>query len=131
VLVGFAVSVSFAPDAAPTVSLVVEEIAPKLPAAGAAAVIVFVPTGKAVVVSVAVQEVGFPAGVPVKVAVPSDVLPLVKVTTEEGHMPLMAATVSVNITVAPNVSPVAGEAVSVPEALAGLTVSAVVAEPEP
>ena len=130
-LAGFAVSVSFEPDSRPTASLVEDVIAPKLPAAGAVAVMLSVPTGRAVVVRTAVQEVGLAAGVPVKLAVPSVVLPVVKLTREVGQAPLMAGTVSVSVTVAPKVSPVAGEAVSVPEALAGLTVSAAVAEPEP
>ena len=102
-LVGFALSVSLAPDAAATVSLTVEEIAPKLPAAGAVTVTVSVPTGSADVMIVATHEVGFAAGEPTKVAVPSVVLPLTKVAVavDVGHMPLTAATVSVSVTVAP------------------------------
>jgi hypothetical protein len=125
-LVGFAVSVSFAPEATATVSVVEDEIALKLPAAGAVAVMVSVPTGSAVVVSVATHEVAAPAGVPVKVPVPSVVPPLANVTGEVGHVPLMAATVSVNTTGAPKVSPVAGEAVRVPVAETAPTVTVAV-----
>ena len=66
---GLAVRVSAEPAAVPTVSEVEDEIAPKSPAAGAVAVMVSVPTGSAVVVVVAMQEVGLAAGVPTKVAV--------------------------------------------------------------
>jgi hypothetical protein len=125
-VVGFAVSVSADPDAAATVSDVVEEIAPKLPAAGAAAVIVSVPTGRAVVVVVAMHEVGLAAGVPVKVAVPSVDPPLANVTVEVGQVPLIGVTVSVKVTSAPYVSPVAGEAASVPFAVPCVTVSVAV-----
>jgi hypothetical protein len=122
-VVGLAVRVSFAPDTMATDSVVEEEIAPKLPAAGAVTVMVSVPTGSADVVSVATQEVGFAAGVPVKLLVPRVVPPLAKVAAEVGQAPLIAATVSVNTTGAPKVSPVAGEAVKVPEAEAGVTVT--------
>jgi hypothetical protein len=102
-LVGFAVRVSFAPGAAATVSVVVEEIAPKLPEAGAVTVTVSVPTGRAVVEIVATQEVGFPAGVPTKLAVPRVIPPLtnIAVAVEVGQAPLIAATVSVSTTGAP------------------------------
>jgi len=96
-----AVSVSFAPEATPTVSLIEEEIAPKLPAAGAIAVTVSVPTGRAVVVTVAVQLAGLPVGVAGNVAVPSVTPPLAKVTVEVGHAPLIGVTVSVSTTGAP------------------------------
>ena len=129
-LVGLATSVSAEPDAMPTVSDVEDEIAPKLPAAFAVAVIASVPTGRAVVVVVAVQEVGLAAGVPVNIAVPSVVPPLANVTVAVGQTPLTGAMVSMRVTVMPKVSPVAGEAVSEPDALAGETVSVAVAEPE-
>ena len=129
-LVGLAVSESPEPLAAPTVSVVDEEIGPKLPAAGAVAVMVSVPTGSAVVVSVATQEVGLPAGTPVKVLAPRVVPPLANVTVAVGQTPLIGVIVSVSVTGAPKVSPVAGEAVSVPFDEAGLTVSVVVAEPD-
>ena len=125
-LVGFAVSVSFAPEAAATVSVVEEEIAPKLPPAGAVAVTVSVPTGSAVVVMLAVHVAGFPVGAAGKVAVPSVVPPLAKVSVEVGQAPLMGATVSVSVTGAPKVSPVAGEAVSVAVAAAWPTVTVAV-----
>lgn len=95
---GFAVKVSLAPEAVAIVSVVDEEMAPKLPAAGAVAVMVSVPTGNAVVVMVAVQLAGLPVGVAGKLAVPSVVPPLAKVTVEVGQAPLMAATVSVSVT---------------------------------
>jgi hypothetical protein len=130
-LVGLAVNVSPAPDAVPTVSVVEDEIGPKLPVAGAVAVIVSVPTGSAVVVVVAMHEVAVPvAGFGVNVAVPSVVPPLANVTVAVGQSPLTGAIVSVSVTVVPKVAPVAGEAVSEPDALAGLTVSVAVAEPD-
>ena len=100
-LVGFAVTVSPDPLVAATVSAVVDEMAPKLPAAGAVAVMVSVPTGSAVVVVVATQEVGLPAGTPVKVPVPRVAPPLVNVTVAVGQTPLMGAIVSVSVTVPP------------------------------
>jgi hypothetical protein len=60
-----------------------------------------VPTGSAVVVRVAVQEVGFAAGVPVKVPTPRVVLPLENVTDAVGQTPLIGAMVSVRVTGAP------------------------------
>jgi hypothetical protein len=96
-LVGLAVSVSPELEAAPTVSVVEDEIAPKLPAAGAVAVIVSVPTGSTVVVVVATQAVAEP----VKVAVPSVTPPLTNVTVEVGQTPLTGAIVSVSVTVIP------------------------------
>ena len=125
-LVGFAVSVSFAPEASATVSVVDDVIAPKLPAAGAVAVMVSAPTGRAVVVVVAMQEVGLPAGTPVKVLVPRVTPPLAKVTVEVGQTPLIGAMVSVRVTGAPNVSPVLGVAMRVPVAEAGPTTSVAV-----
>jgi hypothetical protein len=124
-LVGLAVRVSVE-LAMPTVSVVEDEIALKLPAAGAVAVMVSVPTGKAVVVVVATQEVAEP----VKAAVPRVTPPLTKVTVEVGQTPLTGAIVSVSVTVIPYVSPVAGVADSVPVELTALTVSVVVAVPE-
>ncbi len=100
-VVGFAASVSPEPGATPTISVVAEEIGPKLPAAGAVAVIGSVPTGNAVVVVVAMQEVGLPAGVLTKVPVPSVVTPLAKVTVAVGQTPLTGAIVSVRVTVMP------------------------------
>jgi hypothetical protein len=100
-LVGLAVSVSPEPEATPTVSVVEDEIAPKLPAAGAVAVMVSVPTGSAVVVAVAMQEVGFVAGEPMNVAVPSVDPPLANVTVDVGQVPLIGVTDSINVTVAP------------------------------
>ena len=100
-LVGLAVSVSPEPDAAPTVSDVEDEMAPKLPVAGAVAVMVSVPTGRVVVVVVAPQEVGLAAGTAAKVAVPSDDPPLVNVTVAGGQVPLIGVTVSVSVTVMP------------------------------
>jgi hypothetical protein len=97
-LVGFAVNVSPVLGDTATGSFVVEEIAPKLPPAGAAAVIVSVPTGRAVVVIVAVHVVGLAVGVPVKALVPSETPPLVKVAVEVGQVPFRAVTVSVNTT---------------------------------
>ena len=129
-LVGFAVRVSPVLGAAATVSLVVEEMAPKLPAAGAVAVMLSVPTGRAVVVVVAVQDVGFAAGEPVKVLVPSVTPPLAKVTVAVGQTPLTGAMDSVRVTVMPKVSPDAGDAVSVPAEVTALTVSVAVAVPE-
>jgi hypothetical protein len=130
-VVGFAVSVSEAPLAAATVSVVEDEIGPKLPAAGAVAVMVSVPTGKAVVVVVATQEVGLMAGTPAKFAVPSVVPPLAKLTGATGQTPLTGAMVSLRVTVMPYISPVEGEAVSVPVGVTGVTVSVAVAEPAP
>jgi hypothetical protein len=113
--------------AGPTVSVVDEEIGPKLPAAGAVAEMLSVPTGRAVVVVGATQEVGVPiAGTGVKVPVPSVTPPLVKVTVEIGQTPLIGAIDSVSVTVIPKVSPVAGEAVSVPFVTAGVTVTVAV-----
>ena len=125
-----AVSESPKLEAVPTVSAAEDEIAPKLPAAGAVAVMVSVPTGSAVVVVVAMQEVGFPAGAPVKVAVPSVVPPVANVSVAVGQAPSIGETVSVRVTAMPKVSPVAGETVNVPEPLAGVTVSVAIAEPE-
>ena len=85
-----------------------------------------VPTGNAVVVVAATQEVGFAAGVPANVAVPSVEPPLAKVTVEVGQVPLMGETVSVSVTAIPKVSPVVGEAVSVPFAVPCRTVSVAV-----
>jgi hypothetical protein len=130
-VVGLAVRVSPAPEAAATVAEVVDEIVLKLPLAGAVAVIVSVPTGKAVVVVVAMQEVAVPvAGSEVKDAVPSVVPPLANVTVAVGQRPLTGAIVSVSVTGEPKVAPDEGEAVSEPDALAGLTVSVVVADPD-
>ena len=97
-LVGLVVSVSPVPLAAPTVSVVEEEIGPKLPAAGAVAVMVSVPTGSAEVVVVAMQTAGLPVGVAGKVAVPRVEPPLVNVTVAVGHAPLIGVTVSVRVT---------------------------------
>lgn len=100
-VVGFAVSVSPEPGATPTVSVVEEEMGPKLPAAGAVAVIGSVPTGSAVVVMEAIQDAGVPVGVDGKLAVPSVEPLLVKVTTAVGQVPLIGVTDSVSVTTAP------------------------------
>lgn len=125
-LVGFAVSVSPALATAATGSEVEDEMAPKLPPAGAVAVTVFVPTGSAVVVIAAVQVDGLPEGVAGKEAVPSVVPPLAKVTREVGQTPLIGLTVSVSTTGEPYVSPVAGDAARLAMAAAWLTVSVAV-----
>jgi hypothetical protein len=121
-----AVSVSFAPEATATDSVVDEEIPAKLPDAGAVAVMGSVPTGSDVVVIVATQEVGLAAGVPVKVPVPSVVPLLAKVTVAVGQTPLIGEIVSVSVTGEPKVSPVAGVAARTPVTEAGLTVSTAV-----
>ena len=101
-LAGFAVKVSAEPAAIPTVSVINEEIAPKLPAAGAVAVMVSVPTGRAEVLMVATHEVGVPfAGMDEKLVMPRVTPPLAKVTVAEGHMPLTGAIVSDSVTVVP------------------------------
>ena len=97
-LVGFAVSVSPVLPAVATVSLTVEEIAPKLRSAGAVAVMVSVPTGRAVVVMVAVQVAGVPVGAAGNEAVPSVTPPAAKVAMELGQAPLIGVTVSVRTT---------------------------------
>lgn len=96
--VGLAVSVSAVPGATATDSVVVDEMAAKLPPAGAVAVTESVPTGRAVVVTVAVHVVGLAEGEPVKVLVPRVMPPLVKVAVEVGQVPLRAVTVSVRTT---------------------------------
>jgi hypothetical protein len=125
-VVGLSVSVSPVLATAPTGSVVVEEIAPKLPPAGAVAVTVSEPTGSTVVVTVAVQVVGLAAGVPVKGDVPRVTPPLAKVADEVGQTPLIGVTVSVRTTGDPYVSPVAGEAARLAVAVAWLTVSVAV-----
>jgi hypothetical protein len=52
-------------------------------------------------VRVAVHDVGFPAGVPVKVPVPRVVPPFANVTVAVGQTPLIGAIVSVRVTGAP------------------------------
>ena len=127
---GLAVNESAEPEATPTVSVVDDAMALKLPLAGAVAVIESAPTGRAEVVVVAKQAVGVPdAGSGVMLPVPSVTPPLANVIVDVGHAPLMGAMDSVRVTVMPKVSPVAGDAESVPLAVAGVTVSVAVALP--
>jgi hypothetical protein len=99
--VGLMTSVSFAPEATATGSEVVDEMAPKLPPAGAVAVTESVPTGKAVVVMVARHFAGDPVGVDPNVVVLRVMPPLAKVTVVVGHRLLTGVTVSVSTTGAP------------------------------
>jgi hypothetical protein len=88
-----------------------------------------VPTGRAVVVIVAAQEVGEDWGDTTKLAPPNCNVPLENTTFEVVQLPPTAATVSVRDTGAPYVSPIAGEAVNVPDVVAGaITVSCADAE---
>ncbi len=118
--------VSPVPGATATVSLVVDEMAAKLPPAGAVDVMLSVPTGRTVVVTVAVQVVGLAEGVPVKALVPSVTPPLAKVAVVVGQVPFNAVTVSVSTTGEPYVSPVAGEAARLAVGVACVTVSVAV-----